>query len=112
MIPYNIPKHDCKNCGECCGVIPCTPSELSQIQNYVKKNKIKPKIQTNMTCPFRNNKDHKCNIYPVRPMMCRLMGVVIGMTCKHGNSHQIDGSKFFTRSDNILTLNHEFRKER
>lgn len=33
--------------------------------------------------------------YPVRPMICRLMGVCDGLECPEGNSAHIDGLKFF-----------------
>lgn len=33
-----IPKHEnCKNCGECCGVILATEKEIEKIRKYVSK---------------------------------------------------------------------------
>ena len=93
---YNIPRHkNCNNCGMCCGLIPATHEELNDIHAYIKANKIKPiKHPDKLTCPFRDDKKKRCNIYPVRPTICRLMGVTKGMHCPNGNTCEIDGSKF------------------
>ena len=45
------------------------------------------------TCPFRDEKNKKCMIYDVRPIICKLFGVTKGMKCKNGNSCNIDGHK-------------------
>lgn len=95
MNVYNIPKHkNCTNCGRCCGLIPVMPDELKQIRDYVAKYKIKAVNIHSITCPFRDDKKKICLIYPVRPIICRLMGVVKGMECPNGNTCELDGSKF------------------
>ena len=43
----------------------------------------------------------KCLIYPVRPTVCRLMGVAKGMDCPNGNTCEIDGYKFLPKDANI-----------
>jgi Fe-S-cluster containining protein len=55
------------------------------------------------TCLFRGQ-DH-CDVYPVRPLLCRLFGVTRGMKCIHGNSAEKDGQKFlagYTASDHKI----------
>ena len=104
MIPLNIPAHrGCKNCGECCGVIPVMPDELQRIQDYIKdRPSIRVKAQESAhssTCPFRDDKARRCLIYPVRPVVCVLMGVCEGMQCKYGNSANIDGYPFIQNYD-------------
>lgn len=100
MILMNIPAHkNCKNCGACCGIIPASPSEVKTIKDFLAnhpdekahavKNSMKPH-----RCPFRDKKQKKCLIYPVRPVLCWLMGVVDGMKCANGNSMNIDGDPF------------------
>lgn len=72
----------CTQCGECCSnLLPMTDSEIKTIREYIKANGIKehkhllplvtPTID--MTCPFLNSdKDkEKCEIYSVRPKICR-----------------------------------------
>ncbi|MGN1105715.1 MAG: YkgJ family cysteine cluster protein [Huintestinicola sp.] len=113
----NIPIHkNCKNCGKCCGTIPATPEEISKIVDYINENDITPSGSYKSTCPFRDNRQKKCLIYPVRPLICRLFGVTKGnMNCPHGNSADIDGRKFLAGIDpnTIKFLNHiDWRKER
>lgn len=57
--------------------IPLTEKELQIIKKYVKDNKIKP-IDRNIQidsikaqCCFYDNINKKCNIYEVRPFVCR-----------------------------------------
>ena len=97
-----IPAHDCMNCGDRCGLIPANKKEIKKIKRYIVKNKVVPNA-SGYTCPFRDEKLQRCNIYPARPILCKLMGVVKGMKCKHGNSHEIDGSKFLEKE----TCDHE-----
>lgn len=68
----------CVKCGQCCGLfVPVTNEELATIKKYVKKHNIKPVTdrQTIMgfeaRCCFYDKKNKKCNIYPVRPWVCR-----------------------------------------
>lgn len=107
----NIPKHtNCKNCGECCGIIPATAIEVNTIRKYITENNIKPVKRADKTiCPFRDDKAKKCLIYEVRPIICRLFGVAKGaMQCPNGNSAEIDGEKFLPKDrSNISILNFE-----
>lgn len=100
MKPYNIPSHtNCTNCGKCCGIIPVDAEELAVIKEYVEKYHIEPKNHF-PTCPFRNEEEKRCDIYPVRPVICRLFGVAdLGILegCPNGNSHKIDGTKFLPK---------------
>ena len=93
---YRLPKHNCKNCGQCCGPVPINAEEQRHIQNYVDSHEVEVNNEHDfITCKFRVK--NKCSIYPVRPMLCRLMGVVEGMECAYGNSAKIDGSKHLKR---------------
>ena len=64
----------CTCCGKCCSnFLPLTTQEIKYLKSYVKLNKIKPSyhlIDTYSTCPFLNNKN-KCEIYEIRPAICR-----------------------------------------
>lgn len=70
----------CSNCGECCSnFLALTESEIRKIKRYIKAHNIKPHIKKAPTvekvidamCPFRNDKDKKCDIYSIRPLICR-----------------------------------------
>ena len=71
----------CSQCGSCCSdFLPVGKHELKRIRDYVKKHEIRQrkhcapfaqKIEFDMVCPFRNNDDKRCEIYPVRPAICR-----------------------------------------
>lgn len=108
-----IPGHtNCKNCGGCCAIIPCTPDEYREIWDFLDENpEIRAVAKLNSStpeqCPFRDWEQEKCLIYPVRPVICRLMGVTSGMQCRHGNSAEIDGTKFASADDyeSMITLN-------
>ena len=96
----NIPSHtNCNNCGECCYMVMASESEIENIKKYIRKNPDvlkKTGKRLSLKCMFRDDKEKKCLIYPVRPLVCRLMGVTKGMECSQGNSHNIDGYKFFS----------------
>ena len=68
----------CSNCGECCSaVLPISNRKLKRIKEYVRKHNIKPHLNVminadiDITCPFRNEKEKKCDIYEVRPWVCQ-----------------------------------------
>lgn len=67
----------CSKCGNCCiPWCPITQKEYETIKEYIKKNNIKaqPLKEGNnycMDCCFHDRKNHKCNIYEVRPEVCK-----------------------------------------
>lgn len=68
----------CSNCGECCSdFIPVYQSDIERIKEYMKTHQVvrhKPlenETQINLQCPFRNNEEKKCDIYSIRPLICR-----------------------------------------
>ncbi len=82
-----IPAFDCKHCSECSGPILWFEPEEIFIRKYLGDNNIKRVVWTkeefeknDMKCPYL--KDHRCSIYPVRPLVCRLQGVVPDLLCK------------------------------
>lgn len=80
---------DCPpNCGECCGPIICTPLETSYINNWCRKHGIEKRAMlpghsgvaellsdpdADIHCHFLTE-DKRCEIFPVRPLICRLYG--------------------------------------
>lgn len=69
----------CSNCGECCSdILPISKKDIERIREYLKNHKVERHnnpncfTQYDFTCPFRNNLQHKCDIYEVRPEICRV----------------------------------------
>ncbi len=68
----------CTKCGECCGAfLPICSQDVLMISEYIHEHDIKPcKHYTgkenvfDTLCPFLNDKN-LCNIYEVRPFICR-----------------------------------------
>lgn len=79
QVQNNTINGKCSNCGECCTeYIPLTANEVSTIRIYLKNH---PEIKEqehvygntiHVLCPFRDQVQKRCNIYPVRPAICRL----------------------------------------
>lgn len=70
----------CSNCGSCCGnILPVSKNEIKKIRKYISKHNITEQVHTmppavqlyDLVCPFRNEAERKCMIYPVRPSICR-----------------------------------------
>lgn len=78
-ISNNYCNGECSRCGECCAIgLPITRKEEKEIRKYIKKNNIKKQeIYNPITntlfarCCFYNPKKKICEIYPVRPEICR-----------------------------------------
>lgn len=73
---YNFTQNGkCSECGNCCtALLPVTKEEVKTIKRYIKRKGVKPiknDIDIDLTCPFRNEKERICNIYEVRPYICR-----------------------------------------
>ncbi|WP_422445997.1 YkgJ family cysteine cluster protein [Thermoanaerobacterium sp. DL9XJH110] len=105
-----IPEHKCHNCGECCGPVMATEKEIEKIRKYVRdmpkeyKEKLKNQEKAILTCPYRDIENKRCAIYPVRPTICRMFGVVKGMQCIYGNTAELDGSQFLDRTKEYYIL--------
>lgn len=72
----------CSNCGSCCsGFLPLSYKEIERIRRYVNSHNLDEHINIlplstsdfviDITCPFRDNKNNKCDIYQVRPSICK-----------------------------------------
>ncbi|MCL2642788.1 MAG: YkgJ family cysteine cluster protein [Candidatus Bathyarchaeota archaeon] len=89
-------KLDCRQCGGCCGNIIISKLEMQNIISFCEENKItftRPavfvdtvrgmvtfNIKPGSTCPLLSA-EHKCLVYPVRPLICRLYGHAHGLDC-------------------------------
>jgi len=84
-----LPVMNCDdNCGECCGIAPCTDAEFNAIQKYAQQNNIQP-VDQGLTCPWYQK--GKCQVHPVRPAVCQLFGHTDRMRCSRGHNVNITG---------------------
>lgn len=75
---FTIDGH-CSQCGACCSdYLPISHEELDRIRAYVRKHNLHEHKSVMMTgnyldatCPFRDNVRKCCDIYEVRPEICR-----------------------------------------
>lgn len=75
---YTVDGH-CSGCGACCSdFLPVSREEIERIRHFVMNHHLKEHISIvnpgnfmDWTCPFRDNVHKKCDIYPVRPQICR-----------------------------------------
>jgi Putative zinc- or iron-chelating domain len=84
QIYKQIPSSSCPpNCGKCCGIIYPSKAEISNIKMWLKERG-REYLDFNMTigldCPYLSQ-DKSCSIYPVRPFLCRILGVSIDLPC-------------------------------
>lgn len=67
----------CSRCGECCSpFIPITWKEYKRIKKYIEENNIEPSNirdgnNVYISCPFYDRANKKCNVYSVRPEVCK-----------------------------------------
>jgi uncharacterized protein len=78
-----LPAKKCEGCGECCGVIPVTSAEFEKVKQYAFLNGVTP-LDQGLTCPFRQN--NRCQVYPVRPIICRIFGHSVKLVCPKGHN--------------------------
>jgi len=76
-----VPAIECKRkCQECCGPIDMPPIERSRILRLSGQT---IDFTTKLRCTALTA-DGLCSIHPIRPLICRLFGVVRAMQCPHG----------------------------
>jgi len=79
-----IPAATCPpNCGKCCGLLYPSMAELRNIQEWCTKHHREFKdfnMTVGLDCPYLDE-DKECKIYPVRPFLCRILGVSADLPC-------------------------------
>lgn len=77
-----IPSSNCKGqCQEACGLIACAPIEAKRMKSAA--GGVSLTVTDDLTCGYLDA-GGRCTVYKVRPVSCRLWGVVRGMTCPFG----------------------------
>lgn len=93
-IPVTI---ECKGlCQDSCGPIAMTADEFRRISEV---SETVPSINGNGTCSLLV--DGKCSVYEVRPTICRLWGMTMGMICPFGCRPT---PKYLTREEGFVFL--------
>jgi Fe-S-cluster containining protein len=117
-----LPKINCRRlCQECCGPINMTELELRRLSeqfpalpSFAREMPIALSSGQVVSergfatdchqCPML--KDGACSVYPIRPMICRLWGLVQSMRCPHGCTPERwvsprESFKLLSRADQI-----------
>ena len=101
---------ECSSCGSCCSaLLPLSNREIKEIARYIKKHNIKPcnhkvgapiamDIDFDMTCPFRDNVNRVCIIYPLRPLICR------DFLCSNVNKHVQPPDDLFKTKRTVIDM--------
>ncbi len=80
----HIPKSTCPpNYGECCGIVFPSRAELRNIKDWCQLHGREYKqfaLTAGEDCPYLGT-DKSCNIYEVRPFICRALGVSASLPC-------------------------------
>jgi len=82
-----IPQSECSaHCGECCGILFPSLAELRNIKDWCREHNREYKdfkMTVGLDCPYLG-KEKECTIYPVRPFLCRILGVSKDLPCPLG----------------------------
>ena len=93
-----IPKSSCApGCGECCGILYPSMAELRNIYDWCQEHHVEYKdftMTVGLDCPYLSPQK-ECSIYPVRPFLCRILGVSTELPCPLG---KCKGGKMLNRS--------------
>lgn len=88
----SLPEIACQGkCWNSCGVIDMSNLERSRIQFlgvtiplFTEERAQRWANDEPLHCPALDRQTLRCNVYAVRPMVCRLWGVADSMPCEHG----------------------------
>jgi Uncharacterised protein family (UPF0153). len=77
-----LPKINCqKKCQECCGPVLMSKLEWERI---IEAMGFTPEAREDLTCPMLCESTGLCRAYAIRPVICRLWGLVEKMKCPFG----------------------------
>ena len=86
----------CSNCGQCCSdFLHLDESEIREIDKFLKTHNIEQhnKGENNWNCCFRNEEFKKCEIYEVRPQICKIYKCDLTPKDAFENRDKINGNK-------------------
>ncbi len=102
-----LPTANCRGCTDCAtrciGNLKITRTEFEAIRDYLGGEIFRPVLrragQMATPCEFSDPNGPRCMIYPVRPLICRLFGLVEWLPCPRGRDVTLvpDGPEIFSR---------------
>jgi len=106
---FTIDGH-CSQCGACCSdYLPLSQKEIDRIHKYVKAHNLHEHTSLvvmgnflDATCPFRNSVKKRCDIYEVRPEICRCF------RCDQGMVLIDENKKLFYQKNTAISMRGEF----
>jgi Fe-S-cluster containining protein len=97
MKASDLPEMRCdEGCGECCGPSFASNKEYQEIIRYMREHHVVPKKNDGLRCPLYQ--DGKCQVYPVRPVLCQIFGHTERLPCVRGYNENLPDKqikKFF-----------------
>lgn len=110
---YNqIPSFECKHCQLCSNPIFWLKPEEINIQEYLKNHHLsyitlsEEEFRLNdLKCPYLQN--NRCCIYPVRPIVCRLQGLIPELTCPNNKTVLLSKGKYNKIISELNELNRD-----
>ena len=76
-----IPAFDCiPGCQDCCGPVTTSSEEMFDLPHVSDADH--EAALADFSCPHLG--DQGCNVYPGRPLICRLFGTTVRLACPHG----------------------------
>ncbi|MBS3778461.1 MAG: YkgJ family cysteine cluster protein [Candidatus Thermoplasmatota archaeon] len=107
-----IPSFECKHCQQCSNPIMWFKPEEINIKDYLKKHNLPYIVWTDeefidhhMKCPYLQ--DNKCIIYPVRPLVCRLQGIIFDLPCPYTKKTLLTEQQFRNIMKKVTDLNQD-----
>ncbi len=86
QIYLRLPRLNCqRKCQQSCGPVPMFPAEWERVVQTAGAGRLvlTPEQAATLTCPLLTA-DGFCSVYHVRPILCRLFGLVKAMRCPWG----------------------------
>lgn len=78
-----LPRVACRGlCGEACGPVPMSTLEAQRLKRADPQRRL-PMVDERARCCYLTARE-QCSVYAVRPLICRVWGVVKRMSCPHG----------------------------
>jgi Fe-S-cluster containining protein len=82
LIYSRLPRLECQGkCQGSCGPIAMSRAEWTRI---IERLGYAPKGNPSLVCPMLCKASGKCSVYDIRPLICRLWGMVKAMPCPWG----------------------------
>ena len=107
-----IPSFHCQHCQQCSNPIIWFKAEEINIKEFLKLHHLSYLTysdeefgQNQLKCPYLSK--NRCMIYPVRPLVCRLQGLIPELFCPNNNSTLLSAETYQKIMLEIKKLNND-----